>query len=111
MFNNKTEYALNKKNPLAIAYQDAYGNIIRLTEADFESTEEFQHWKALLDDSSHAEEKTEHVHQNHTISSTGFEEYIESIPAWDGSGARHRAYTDKRRSDTNTVSQALDVCG
>lgn len=84
MFNNKTEYALNKKNPLAIAYQDAYGNIIRLTEADFESTEEFQHWKALLDDSSHAEEKTEHVHQNHTISSTGFEEYIESIPAWDG---------------------------
>lgn len=84
MFNYKTEYALNKKDPLAILYQDAYGNIIRLTEADFESREEFQHWKTLLDDSSHEEEKAEHIHWNHTISSTGFEEYLETIPSPDG---------------------------
>lgn len=84
MFNYKTKYALNKKDPLAIVYQDAYGNIIRLTEADFESREEFQHWKTLLDDSSHEEEKAEHIHWNHTISSTGFEEYLETIPSPDG---------------------------
>ncbi len=84
MFNYKTEYALNKKEPLAIVYQDAYGNIIRLTEADFESKEEFQHWKTLLDNISHEEEKAEHVHWNHTISSTGFEEYLETIPSPDG---------------------------
>lgn len=84
MFNYKTEYALNKKEPLAIVYQDAYGNITRLTEADFESKEEFQHWKTLLDDISHEEEKAEHVHWNHTISSTGFEEYLETIPSPDG---------------------------
>ena len=84
MFNYKTEYALNKIEPLAIVYQDAYGNIIRLTEADFESKEEFQHWKTLLDNISHEEEKAEHVHWNHTISSTGFEEYLETIPSPDG---------------------------
>ena len=83
MFNYKTEYALNKKEPSAIVYQDPYGNIIRLTETDFESKEEFQHWKTLLDDSSHEEEKAEHVHWNHTISSTGFEEYLETIPSPD----------------------------
>mgnify|MGYP004525003107 FL=1 len=84
MFNYKTEYALNKKDPLAIVYQDAYGNLIRLTEADFESKEEFLYWKTLLDDSSHEEEKAEHIHWNHTISSTGFEEYLEMIPSPDG---------------------------
>lgn len=84
MFNYKTEYALNKKEPLAIVYQDAYGNLIRLTEADFESKEEFQYWKTLLDDCSHEEEKAEHIHWNHTISSTGFEEYLEAIPSPDG---------------------------
>ncbi len=113
MLNCKTEYALNKKEPMAIVYQDAYGNLIRLTEADFESKEEFQYWKTLLDDSSHEEEKAEHVHWNHTISSTGFEEYLEAIPSPDGAGigARHCAGTDKRHSDTNAVPQALDVCG
>lgn len=84
MFNYKTEYALNKKEPMAIVYQDAYGNFIRLTETDFKSMEEFQYWKTLLDDSSHEEEKAEHIHWNHTISSTGFEEYLETIPAPDG---------------------------
>lgn len=84
MFNYKTEYALNKREPLAIVYQDAYGNIIRLTDADFKSKEEFQYWKTLLDDSSHKEEKVEHIHWNHTISSTGFEEYLETIPSPDG---------------------------
>ncbi len=84
MLNCKTEYALNKKEPMAIVYQDAYGNLIRLTEADFESKEEFQYWKTLLDDSSHKEEKAEHIHWNHTISSTGFEEYLEAIPSSDG---------------------------
>ena len=84
MLKYKTEYALNKKDPLAIVYQDAYGNIIRLKEADFESKEEFQYWKTLLDDSSHEEEKAEHIHWNHTISSTGFEEYLETIPSPDG---------------------------
>lgn len=84
MFHCKTEYALNKKDPLAIIYQDVCGDLIRLTEADFESKEEFQYWKILLDNSSHEEEKAEHIHWNHTISSTGFEEYLEMIPSPDG---------------------------
>lgn len=84
MFQYKTDYALNKKEPCAIVYQDAYGNIIRLTETDFESKEEFQRWKTWLDDNSHAQEKADHIYRNHTISSTGFEEYLETIPSPDG---------------------------
>lgn len=83
MFQCKTDYALNKKEPRAIVYQDAYGDIIRLTETDFESKEEFQRWKIWLDDNSHAQEKAEHIYRNHTISSTGFEEYLETIPTQD----------------------------
>ena len=83
MFQCKTDYALNKKEPQAIVYQDAYGDIIRLTETDFESKEEFQRWKTWLDDNSHAQEKAEHIYRNHTISSTGFEEYLENIPTQD----------------------------
>ena len=33
MFNYKTEYALNKKDPLAIVYQDAYGLRKRILKA------------------------------------------------------------------------------
>lgn len=83
MFQYTTDYSLNKKEPCAIIYQDAYGNVIRLTEMDFESKEEFQRWKTWLDDNSHAQEKAEHIYRNHTISSTGFEEYLETIPTQD----------------------------
>lgn len=85
MFQYKTDYALNKKEPRAIVYQDSYGDNIRLTETDFESKEEFQRWKEWLDDNNHAQEKAQHIYQNHTISSTGFEEYLEAIPAQDES--------------------------
>ncbi len=78
MFNRKTDYALNKKNPQAILYQDAYGNITELTEADFESKEAFQTWKAWLEDSSHVEEKADHIYQNHVVSLHGLEERIPS---------------------------------
>lgn len=79
MFNRKTDYALNKKKPQAIRYQDAYGNITELTASDFESKEAFQTWKAWLEDSSHAEEKADHIYQNHVVSLHGMEERIPSV--------------------------------
>ena len=42
MFNRKTDHALNKKDPTAIVYQDANGNLIRLTVQDFSSLKEFR---------------------------------------------------------------------
>ena len=41
MFNRKSSYALNKKDPNAIVYMDANEAIIRLTREDFASEEEF----------------------------------------------------------------------
>ena len=47
MFNRKSIYALNKKDPDAIVYMDANEVIIRLTREDFASEEEFLKWKSL----------------------------------------------------------------
>ena len=49
MFNRKSSYALNKKDPNAIVYMDANEAITRLTCEDFASEEEFLKWKSLSD--------------------------------------------------------------
>ena len=54
MFNRKSSYALNKKDPNAIVYMDANEAIIRLTREDFASEEEFLKWKSLSDADYHA---------------------------------------------------------
>ena len=45
MFNRKSIYALNKKDPDAIVYMDANEVIIRLTREDYASEEEYLKWK------------------------------------------------------------------
>ena len=57
MFNRKSSYALNKKDPNAIVYMDANEAIIRLTREDFASEEEFLKWKSLSDADYHAPRK------------------------------------------------------
>ena len=61
MFNKKSSYALNKKDPDAIVYMDANEVIVRLTCKDFASEEEFLKWKSLSDEDYHASEKEAHV--------------------------------------------------
>ena len=67
MFNRKTDHALNKKEATAIIYQDANGNIIRLTVQDFSSLKEFRKWKNWMQLKNHAEEKNDHRYWNHTV--------------------------------------------
>lgn len=81
MFDRKSSYALNKKDSDAIIYKDAYGSITRLTVSDFGSIKEFRKWKNWTKMKGHTEEKKEHVHRNHTVSMTGFEELLDSIPS------------------------------
>ena len=64
MFNRKSSYALNKKDPNAIVYMDANEAIIRLTREDFASEEEFLKWKSLSDADYHASEKEDHVYES-----------------------------------------------
>lgn len=49
MFNNKSDYALNKKNQNSIVYCDSTGHITHITTADFSSEEEFLFWKSWSD--------------------------------------------------------------
>ena len=45
MYDRRSIYALNKKNPDAIVLPDAAGNLICLTCADFTDEAEFRRWK------------------------------------------------------------------
>ena len=71
MFNNKSIYARNKKDPDAIVYVDADGSLARLTRADFASEEEFLQWKAWSDADYHVTEKEGHIYSDHTLSLHG----------------------------------------
>lgn len=80
MFNRKSIYALNKKDPNAIVYSDADGNLIRLTRDDFASEEEFLYWKKLSDANYHREEKADHLYNDGTLSLEGLSEEAIAVP-------------------------------
>lgn len=46
MFDNKSDYALNKKDQDSIVYSGSDGHVARITRADFSSEEEFLFWKS-----------------------------------------------------------------
>lgn len=50
MFDQKSDYALNKKDPAAIVFKTAAGAYIRLHREDFSSEEEFLRWKGWSDE-------------------------------------------------------------
>lgn len=67
MFDTNTQYALNKRNPKAIVYIDAFGEKTEISSEAL-GEEEFARWKALMDTELHAEEKEDHIYHDHTIS-------------------------------------------
>ena len=74
MFDPKSDYALNKKDPSAIVYIDAFGTLTRLAPADFSDPEEFQRWKAWSDESYHQIENAGIAFSKHTLSLHGLSE-------------------------------------
>lgn len=68
MYDNKSHYALNKKDPDALVYTDADRHIIRLTRDDFDTEADFLKWKAWSDENYHDVENGNHVEANHSIS-------------------------------------------
>ena len=74
MFDPKSDYALNKKDPSAIVYIDAFGTLTRLTPADFSDPEEFRRWKAWSDESYHQIENAGIAFSKHTLSLHGLSE-------------------------------------
>ena len=67
MFDTNTQYALNKRNPKAIVYIDAFGEKTEIS-ADALGEEGFSKWKAMMDESLHEQELEDHIYHDHTIS-------------------------------------------
>lgn len=67
MFDTNTQYALNKRNPKAIVYIDAFGEKTEIS-ADALGKEDFSKWKAMMDESLHKQELEDHIYHDHTIS-------------------------------------------
>ena len=80
MFNPKTLYALNKKDPDAIVYANADGQLCRLTRADFDNPEEFDRWKEWSDQDLHTEDNRDQVFFHHTRSMNEVEDMITPDP-------------------------------
>ena len=67
MFDRKSDFALNKKDPDAIVCKSSTGIHIRLTRLDFSSQEEFETWKRWSDGDYHEIERQDHIYHNHVL--------------------------------------------
>ncbi|MDD3228857.1 MAG: sigma-70 family RNA polymerase sigma factor [Oscillospiraceae bacterium] len=76
MLERNNIYFLNKKDKQAIVYEDADGNIVRLTREVFTSEDEFRRWKEWSDEEYHESEKAQHRDSNHTYSLEGLNEKV-----------------------------------
>lgn len=80
MYNKKSDYAINKRNPDAIVYTDADGIEIKLTRDDFTSEDEFLRWKKWSDEEYQQTEKKGRGYDDHTVSLIdGVDTYGESL--------------------------------
>ena len=79
MFDRKSLYALNKKDPDAIVYVDANGDLIRLTPDDFASEDEFQQWKSWSDGDLRKVENADHRQADNSISLEVLSEEVTAV--------------------------------
>ena len=108
MFNRKSIYALNKKDPDAIVYMDANEVIVRLTREDFASEEEFLKWKSWSDGNYHTEDNQDVVEGKHNTSIDDLSEAALSIPAIDVVMDSKHENADTSKSSAAMVSQIRD---
>ena len=108
MFNRKSSYAVNKKDPDAIVYMDANEVIIRLTREDFASEEEFLNWKSWSDENYHTEDNQDVVEGKHNTPIDSLSEAAFSIPAIDVVMECKHEKAERRRVASAMVSQIRD---
>ena len=109
MFNNKSIYALNKKDPDAIVYTDADGTLVRLTRDDFASEDEFQKWKAWSDENYHGDEKDTHIHANHTAPISRLPEDTGAAPSPEAEMETEHEQRERAQL-RKLLSEGLDSC-
>jgi len=108
MFNRKSSYALNKKDPNAIVYIDANDVIIRLTREDFASEEEFLKWKMWSDESYHIEDKRDVVDGKRIISIDDLSEAALAVPSIDAVMEHQRKRLEDRSRAVAVVAQVRE---
>lgn len=73
MFDNKSDYAVNKKEKDSIVYRGCDGNEQRITRSDFATEEEFLFWKKWSDEDYQQTDYEDAYYHRHIVSldSTG----------------------------------------
>ena len=67
MFDNKSDYALNKKDQDSIVYCGSDGYVAHITRADFSSEEEFLFWKSWSDADYKETDYADSYFHRHTV--------------------------------------------
>ncbi len=67
MFDNASDYALNKKDKEGIMYKGCDGHVQRITKDDFSSEEEFLFWKTWSDKDYHTTDNADSYYLRHIV--------------------------------------------
>ena len=68
MFDNKSDYAVNKKEKDSIVYRGCDGNVQRITRSDFATEEEFLFWKEWSDEDYKQTDYEDAYYHRHIVS-------------------------------------------
>ena len=81
MFDNKSDYALNKKDQDSIVYSGSDSHVTRITRADFSSEEEFLFWKSWSDADYKESDYADSYYHRHTMGLDTIGDNAGSVPS------------------------------
>lgn len=98
LFDTKTDYAINKRDPNAIVYRGADGAITRLTKEYFPSESEFRFWKAWSDNAYHETDKQDQKYKKRIVSLELAPPYVDLPESDEDPALKCRLLLDRLRS-------------
>ena len=108
MFKKDSLYSINKKNPDAVVYKFANGEVSRITREDFATEEEFLAFKAWSDEDLHTEDKREVLAGIRQVSIDDISEAALAVPAVDVAMECNHQRAEQRRKASDMVVQLKD---
>ena len=81
MFDNKSDYALNKKDQDSIVYSGSDGHVARITRAAFSSEEKFLFWKSWSDADYKESDYADSYYHRHTMGLDTIGDNAGSVPS------------------------------
>lgn len=108
MFNKSSIYLLNKRDPDAIVYPSATGEVIRITREDFPSKEEFLAFKKWSDENFHKEDNRDVTEDRYRVSIDSLSEAALAVPSDDVIMERRQLRAERRKAATEMVIKLKD---